>query len=50
MITYKGFTIQEGEGVGGVKIYQALRNSSNCIASNRDLLKIVQVIDEEAGE
>ena len=50
MITYKGIMITEGVGVSGVKIYQALRSSSNCIASNRDLLKLVQVIDEEVGE
>jgi hypothetical protein len=47
MITYKGYQITEGEGVSGVKIYQALRSSANCIASNRSLLKLIQIIDEQ---
>ena len=47
MIQYKGYTIAEGEGVNGEKIYKALRNQHNSIASNQSLAKIVAIIDEE---
>jgi len=52
MIEYKGYTIAEGVGVSGVKIYQALRNQHHSIASNQSLAKIVAIIDEaeEAGK
>ena len=46
MITYKGYTIEEGKGVNGVKIYRALRSSANAIASNKELSAIVAIIDE----
>ena len=49
MIQYKGYTIAEGEGVSGVKIYKALRNQHHSIASNQSLAKIVTIIDEEEG-
>jgi hypothetical protein len=47
MIEYKGYTISEGTGVNGVKIYRALRNKSYAIASNSSLSHIVSVIDKE---
>ena len=47
MIQYKGYTIAEGEGVNGEKIYKALRNQHHSIASNQSLAKIVAIIDEE---
>jgi hypothetical protein len=50
MITYKGYTIAEGEGVSGVKIYHALRNPSHSIASNQSLAKIVAIIDKAEEE
>jgi len=52
MIQYKGYTIEEGEGVSGVKIYHALRNKYHSIASNESLAKIVAIIDkaEEEGK
>jgi hypothetical protein len=52
MIQYKGYTIEEGEGVSGVKIYRALRNPYHSIASNQSLSKIVAIIDkaEEEGK
>jgi hypothetical protein len=50
MIEYKGYTIAEGEGVSGVKIYHALRNPSHSIASNQSLAKIVAIIDEAEEE
>jgi hypothetical protein len=46
MITYKGYTIEEGQGVNGVKVYRALRSKANCVASNKELAVIVRVIDE----
>ena len=46
-IEYKGYSISEGEGVNGEKIYRALRNHSYAIASNQSLAKIVSIIDEE---
>lgn len=47
MIEYKGYTISEGNGVNGVKIYRALRNNSYAIASNQSLAVIVSIIDKE---
>lgn len=47
MIQYKGYTIAEGEGVNGVKIYRALVNQHHAIASNRSLAWIVARIDQE---
>jgi hypothetical protein len=47
MIEYKGYTIEEGRGVTGVKIYSALRNKSYAIASNQSLAVIVAIIDRE---
>ena len=50
MITYKGYTIAEGVGVSGVKIYSALRNPNHAIASNQSLAKIVAIIDKAEEE
>ncbi len=52
MIEYKGYTIEEGKGMNGEKIYKALRNLNHSIASNQSLAKIVAIIDEaeEAGK
>jgi hypothetical protein len=50
MITYKGYTIEEGKGVSGVKIYSALRNPNHAIASNQSLAKIVAIIDKAEEE
>ena len=47
MIEYKGYTISEGKGVNGEKIYRALRNRSYAIASNQSLSAIVSIIDRE---
>jgi hypothetical protein len=47
MIEYKGYTISEGTGVNGVKIYRALRNSNYAIASNSSLTHIIAVIDQK---
>jgi hypothetical protein len=47
MIEYKGYTISEGKGVNGEKIYRALRNKSYAIASNQSLSAIVSIIDRE---
>ena len=51
MIEYKGYTISEGQGVDGVKIYRALANQHHAIASDSSLTKIVAIIDkQEEGE
>jgi hypothetical protein len=45
MITYKGYIIEEGQGVN-VKVYRALRSRGNCVFSNAELSKVVEHIDE----
>jgi len=47
MLEYKGYTIEEGQGMYGVKIYKAMRNPHHSIASNQSLAWIVERIDRE---
>jgi hypothetical protein len=50
MIEYKGYTIEEGKGMNGEKIYKALRNLNHSIASNQSLAVIVSIIDKEENK